>query len=122
MSDKLPDDWFSRLKDMVHEARKWKQDEKVLLVNGVMHKKLNDYLNQLNATSTPERTIYGTPSPLTINFMTGAVEVHVIGPLQYSLYKDQNPDTTVLIVPRETWEFMCGKGPLWDRLTKGIKR
>lgn len=117
MNDELPDDWLSRMKDLVADSSKWRHEEKVMLVNCVMYDKL---CAALTHRDYPVVNAYGMRSPLTINFMSGAVEVHTIGPLQYSLYGKMNPDTSALLLSKDTWELMCGKGPLWRKFMERL--
>ena len=116
------DGLWTKMNALVDQAHQYSDGEKVMLVNRVMHDKIHARLTEMGLVDTPAKTLFGLPAPLTINFMTGAVEVHVVGPFQYVLYGNMNPDTSVLLVPRKTWDIMCGRVPLWEQSLEYSRR
>ena len=108
----LANDWFDKFKSMVEAAEKRDETrhiEKVLLVNNVMHRKLKAMMEERSdSVDYDYRDQFGIVSS-TIGLLSGALEVHTIGPLQYSLYKDMDPDNSALLIDRAMWDYMCGK-------------
>lgn len=113
----VPDDWRTKIQELMIKSQQFNESEQVIVVNGAMHAKL---CAAITPQDYPTVNKFGMPAPLTINFLCGAVDVHVIGPLQYSLYKGKDPDNTVLLMSKDAWEFMRGSGPLWDKAKKGV--
>lgn len=117
MSDDWRDKLWDNLRDMVEQDAKTRmeREDRVLLVNKAMYDKLGEVLAD-RCSYTDNH--FGLLRAATINFDFGGIEVHVIGPLQYSLYGDKNPDTSALLVSRDAWDFMCGHGKLWEEMKK----